>query len=111
MQNDLPSVDYEARDRARTSSTLGTLSVVLCLVAPCASCMTLIFALPLSLFAIQFARTAMEESTDELTLAHGRNGMTLGVISLIYTLIMMFIVFCYVMLYVGLILLAVAGSI
>jgi len=100
MQNDLVPIDHEARDRARTSSTLGTLSIVLCLVAPCASCLTLFFALPLSLVSIQFARTAMEDSEDELTIAYGRNGMTLGVIALIYTLIMLFIAFCYVMLYV-----------
>ena len=110
MNNDLVAVDHDARNRARTSSTLGTLSIVLCLVAPCASCMTLFFALPLSLVSIQFARTAMEDSDDELTIAYGRNGMTLGVISLIYTLIMLFIAFCYIMLYVGIIAMVVAAG-
>jgi len=88
------------RELARLSSTLGTMSIVLCLAAPCASCMPLFFSVPLSLVAIQYARGALEDTDDQVTLALGRNGMTLGLIALVYSLILLASILFYILIYV-----------
>jgi len=65
--------------------------------------MPLFAALPCGLLAIDFSRKAMDDTDDPLTLALGRNGMTLGLISLSYSLIALTLVALYVLLYVGMI--------
>ena len=100
----------DLRGRAQTANTLGLISVILCLVAPCASCLTILFALPLSMVCIHSARTVLAEDPDEATTVYARTGLVLGVVSLVYSCIVILIIIGYIMLYVGLIAVAVAMS-
>ena len=101
---------HDLRSRARTANTLGLISVILCLVAPCSSCMTLLGALPMSLITVHYSRTVLADEPDEVAAAYARTGMATGVISLIYSVIMLLVVVAYFGLYFGIIGLAVLGN-
>ena len=105
-----PDAVYDVRARARTANTLGLISLILCLVAPCSSCMTLLGALPMSLITVHYSRTVLADDPDEVATAYARTGMATGVISLIYSLIMLLVVVAYFGLYFGIIGLAVLGN-
>jgi hypothetical protein len=92
----------DLRGQAQTANTLGLIAVILCLVAPCAGCMTILIALPLSMVCIHSARTVLAEDPDETSAVYARTGLVLGVVSLVYCCIVLMIALVYVMLYVGL---------
>ena len=102
--DDLPPLDtLEARSAAQSASLLGTLSVILCLMAPCASCMPLVFALPLSLWTTFQARRVLAATTDEVAMAYARGALANGVVSLVYSSLMLLLVLTYIGLYVAMI--------
>lgn len=102
---DEPAFDagFDPREKARMASTFGVISVVLCLATPCASCFSLMAALPMGLVAIQQARAVQAVSSDEVALVQARHGQITGMISVIYSAILLTLILAYIGLYVALI--------
>ena len=85
-------VDFDLRQRATTANTLGIVSVIMCLVAPCATYMPLLFAFPLALITVHYGRSVLAEDPDEITTVYARTGLTLGVIALVYSALLLLVV-------------------
>ncbi len=108
-QFDPPTVT--AHERARTASTLGLVCVGLVLLAPCASCLPMVFALPLALVALRYARDArLGHEDDPVVEAHVRNATATSVMAALYSALVLLLVASYFMLYIGIIALAIATS-
>lgn len=110
MEMDPHSAGSQARERAHLAWNLGYISVILCLVTPCGGCMPLLGALPVSLMALQLSRTALAASPDEVSEVHARHGMATGLLSLIYSGLLLAMVLLYVLLYVGIFAAALLGT-
>ena len=99
------------REKARMSSTFGLIAVVLCLMAPCASCMTLIAAFPLGLVAVQYGRTVLASHPDEVAEVQARHGIATGGAALAYSGLLLGLFLAYLLLYAGMIAMVVASGI
>lgn len=93
------------------SSTFGTVSVVLCLLLPCASCFALMAALPLGVVAIQMARGVLAAGPDEVAEVQARHGMTTGTIAVVYSSILIALILGYLLVYFAMIAAVVAAGI
>ena len=64
----------------------------------------------LSLVAVHYGRTVLAEDPDEVAVTYARTGMTIGVVSAVYSGLMLMMIAAYIMLYVGMIALVVVAE-
>ena len=95
------AVDFDVRGRATTAHTLGVISLVLSLLGYCSAYTTFLFALPMALITIHYARTVLAQDPDEVSEVYARNAMTIGVISAIYSALFILFIGMIILLYVG----------
>ncbi len=103
---DIPGLQQDARQ----AWGFGLVSVLLCIVAPCSSYMTLLLALPLGGVAWLSGRRILASSPDEVTEVYARTAQITGMISLIFSTLMLLFAVVFVVLYGGLIAALVAAD-
>jgi hypothetical protein len=97
------AVDEENQNQARQAWTFGLAAILLCVVAPCASQMTLILALPLGWIAFAKARRVLADgpSLDEATEVYARTGQITGLVALAWSVFMLLMLAFVILMYVG----------
>ena len=99
-----------AREQAKSSQTMSLIAIVMLVLAPWSCYLTGLFALPLSLYAIQLGRSIEEHDRDEVVEAYLRASMATGGVTAVLSGVMVFILLLILMLYGGLFLMAFAGA-
>ncbi|MEQ1500740.1 MAG: hypothetical protein ABMB14_00850 [Myxococcota bacterium] len=101
--------DQKLRNEARAAWTLGLAAVLLAMVAPCGSCVTLVASLPLGLMATTKARTVLAATNlDAASEAYARTAQITGIASAVWASMILLLVMAYISLYFGVIAIAVA---
>lgn len=104
-------VDQELRDIARNAWSFGLAAVLLAMVAPCGSYMTLLAALPLGLLAMSRARGVLAApNLDPTTEIYARTGQITGLSAAIWSGFILIMVIGFIVLYAGLIAFAVIAG-
>ena len=103
-------VEFDLRHRAELASNLGLVSIVLALVSYCSGYLTLILALPVSLYAMHLGRTVLAEDPDEVTEVLARNAVTLAAVSTVFSAAFMLLIALVVLLYLGVFTAALVGG-
>ncbi len=103
--------DAELRDIARNAWSFGLLAVVLAMVAPCGSYLTLLAALPLGLVAMSRARAVLSApNLDPTTEVYARTGQITGLSAAIWSGIILVLLLAFILLYAGVIAMAVIAA-
>lgn len=91
------------RQDARTAWSFGLAAVVLCIVAPCSSCMSLVMALPLGGMALAMGRRILQHTPDEATEVYARTAQITGLIAVGFSALVLLCVIAVLLAYGGLI--------
>lgn len=103
--------DTDLRDTARNAWSFGLLAIVLAMIAPCGSYMTLLAALPLGLVAMSRARLVLAApNLDPTTEVYARTGQIAGLSAAVWSIVVLVVVGGFVLMYVGMIALVVASG-
>jgi hypothetical protein len=103
--------DAEIRSAARTSWTLGLAAVLLAMLAPCGSYVTLLLALPLGLMATSKARAALgTPNLDPTSEVYARTGQITGLAAASWAALMLLLALFVVVLYAGMFVLIFAAG-
>jgi len=90
------------RERARTAWTLGLVAMTLAMVGMCFSYMPFLLAIPVSIFALQQARTALgSPAIDEPGRIYGRTAQITSTIALSFSTFVVVIMVSFITLYFG----------
>lgn len=103
-------IDTDLRGKATTANSLAIISIVLTVLWYCSGMMSLLFAFPMGMIAIHYARTVLAEQPDEVSEVYARNAMTMGVISTLFSGLFLLVIGGIVLMYMGIIVLAIAGN-
>lgn len=99
-----PLTDERRVQLAEQASLLATFSVVLCMVGSCAGPITLLFALPLSLWGLKLTRDALAgTSIPELAKAYASPARGLHIAVVIYSGSLLLFYLGFVLLYMGMV--------
>lgn len=82
------------------ASMLATLSVILCFMASCGGCITVFVAVPLSMWGLSLARTALDTPQPTAVVdAWARPARTMNLVALIYSGLLSLFIVTYIGLY------------
>lgn len=101
----------ERLKKAKQASTFAFLAVLLCLMMNCGGCITIFFALPVSLFGLQSARVALDsDDPSDVVIAYATPARNICIATSIVSTLIIVLITLYILLYVGIIAAAVGLS-
>lgn len=96
--------EEEAIKKAEQASMLAFVSAVLMFMMNCGGCVTVFLALPMALWAMSLARTALEENPTEVAKAYATPARNLSLVVSIFSSLWILIFVAYITIYLGMIL-------
>jgi len=80
------SEDATQADAATRVNAVGFVTMLLCLVAPCAGFMTVFLALPLGMYGLRLGRSVLDAQVPSVDRAYARTGLRLCIMGVVYSL-------------------------